>query len=308
MQITKKLVRSYLNYCRCQRQLSPKTLKAYRIDLSQFMEFMKNTDHQLSRANLNRYITDLHKRYKPKSARRKLTSLKAMCNYLVYEEILEASPFTRVRTQFREPLPLPRTIPLRTIQQLFSEAYKELLKAKPGSYQQKANLRNIAVLELLFATGMRVAELCSLKREDIDLSQGSLKVCGKGSKERVLYIGNQDAMAALRGYEEAFHKEITKTGCFFINQRKGRLSDQSVRQMIQKYAAGAGISLHITPHMFRHSFATLLLEADVDIRYIQQILGHSSITTTQIYTHVTTRKQRSILESKHPRNEFHLRV
>ena len=304
MKITQKRIDTYLNYCRYQKKLSPETLKAYRIDLSQFMEFAAGMDKELSRLNLSNYMTELHKKYKPKSVRRKLTSLKAFCNYLVYEDVLDENPFTKIKTTFREPHLLPKTIPLETIQQLFVTAYKELASADPQTYHYKSALRDVAVLELLFATGIRVAELCSLRLEDVSLSDGSLRVYGKGSKERILHVGNNDVLEAVRRYEEAFHSEIVKNGYFFVNLRNAKLSEQSVRNMITRYAKLSGITIHITPHMFRHSFATLLLEEDVDIRYIQQFLGHSSITTTQIYTHVSTSQQKRILQSKHPRNKL----
>lgn len=304
MKITQKRIDTYLNYCRYQKKLSSETLKAYRIDLYQFMDFAARMDKQLSRSNLSSYMTELHKKYKPKSVRRKLTSLKVFCNYLVYEDMLDENPFSKLKTTFREPLLLPKTIPLETIQQLFVTAYKELAAANPPSYHYKSILRDIAVLELLFATGIRVAELCSLRLEDVSLFDGSLRVYGKGSKERILHVGNDEVLEAVRQYEKAFHGEIIKSGYFFVNLRNAKLSEQSVRNMIDKYAKLSGISIHITPHMFRHSFATLLLEEDVDIRYIQQFLGHSSITTTQIYTHVSTNKQKRILENKHPRNKL----
>ena len=119
-----------------------------------------------------------------------------------------------------------------------------------------------------------------------------------------IQIGNKAALSAVAIYHHTFSSAIAKSGWFFVNRIGSQLSDQSVRFMIQKYATLAGVNQHITPHMFRHSFATLLLEEDVDIRYIQQLLGHSSITTTQIYTHVTTKKQRDILATKHPRNKI----
>ena len=308
MKITQKRIDTYLNYCRYQKKLSSETLKAYRIDLTQFMHFAAEMDKQLSRANLSSYMTELHKKYKPKSVRRKLTSLKAFCNYLVYEDVLDENPFSKIKTSFREPHLLPKTIPLETIQQLFVTVYNGLSAANPRSYQYKSILRDIAVLELLFATGIRVAELCSLRVEDVSLSDGSLRVYGKGSKERILHVGNNDVLEAVRQNEKAFHKEIVRSGFFFINVRNAKLSEQSVRKMIEKYARLSGIAIHITPHMFRHSFATLLLEEDVDIRYIQQFLGHSSITTTQIYTHVSTSKQKRILQSKHPRNKLKIDV
>ena len=133
---------------------------------------------------------------------------------------------------------------------------------------------------------MRISELCSLKPSDIDLESNNILIYGKGAKERVIQIGNQEVIAALKLYKEAFGNDIDSCGYFFVNRLQHKLSDQSVRFMINHYAELAGISQHITPHMFRHSFATLLLEQDVDIRYIQRMLGHSSISTTEIYTHV----------------------
>lgn len=165
-------------------------------------------------------------------------------------------------------------------------------------------MRDVAILELLFATGMRISELCSLHTDDIDLIEGSVKIYGKGAKERLIQICNQNVLIALRNYVGCWNDKIQTSNHFFLNRLGNPLSDQSVRYMIQKYCGQAGISLHITPHMFRHSFATFLLEEDVDLRYIQHLLGHSSITTTQIYTHVTLKKQRDILTYKHPRNKL----
>ena len=173
-----------------------------------------------------------------------------------------------------------------------------------STYSQRVLVRDVAILELLFATGMRISELCSLHTDDIDLIEGSVKIYGKGAKERLIQISNQNVLIALRNYAGCWNDGIKSSNHFFLNRLGNSLSDQSVRYMIQKYSGQAGISLHITPHMFRHSFATFLLEEDVDLRYIQRLLGHSSITTTQIYTHVTLKKQRDILTYKHPRNKL----
>ena len=149
---------------------------------------------------------------------------------------------------------------------------------------------------------MRISELCTLRPKNIDFANNTILIYGKGSKERILQIGNPDVLSALTLYKETFQKDIKICGYFFVNRLQHRLSDQSVRYMINHYAKLAEIEQHITPHMFRHSFATLLLEQNVDIRYIQKILGHSSINTTEIYTHVSNVKQKDILFHKHPRN------
>lgn len=138
----------------------------------------------------------------------------------------------------------------------------------------------------------------------MDLHDATIRIYGKGAKERIIQIGNEDVIQLLRHYENEFLTEIKRSGYFFTNPNPSSISDQSIRRMINKYCDLAAINLHITPHMFRHTFATCLLEADVDIRYIQEMLGHSSITVTEIYTHVALSKQKDILTTKHPRNHF----
>lgn len=299
-------IQKYLICCEERKKLNVKTGKAYRIDLSQFLIFMESRDGSYSRSDIAEYIALLHQQYKPRSVKRKIASLKAFFNYLEYEEIYSPNPFSKLKVKFQEPVLLPRTIPLGTIQKIFQAAYDHRHAIGLTQSQQQMVARDIAVLEMLFATGMRVSELCTLRKEDVDLSEGTVWIYGKGAKERMISIENQGVLGALQEYAQIFSIWIDRAGDFFLNRRHNRLSDQSVRQIITKYAALAGISLHITPHMFRHSFATLLLEEDVDIRYIQRFLGHSSITTTQIYTYVSANKQRAILTAKHPRNKITL--
>lgn len=165
-------------------------------------------------------------------------------------------------------------------------------------------MRNVLILELLFSTGMRISELCSLRIGNVILDDYVIKIYGKGSKERLIQICNESVQKLLYSYMQAYCEHDKKETFLFINRLGNQLSEQSVRNMITAYAKKSGINLHITPHMFRHSFATLLLEEDVYIRYIQQMLGHSSITTTQIYTHISLNKQKDILKSKHPRNKI----
>lgn len=297
-------VSHYIDHCRFQKGLSPQTLKAYQIDLNQFIAFVPVSDNGYTKENVQAYIAYLHSKYKVKSVKRKIATLKAFFSYLEFEELIDRNPFRKMQIRLHEPFLLPRTIPLSSIDAILQCAYHQKSLPKNSLYQYRSAQRDIAVLELLFASGMRVSELCSLQPSSVDLANGTIKIYGKGAKERIIQIGNTAVLAALSAYYQAFSEEITKSGWFFTNRLGAQLSDQSVRLLIQKYTTIAGIEQHITPHMFRHSFATLLLEEDVDIRYIQQLLGHSSITTTQIYTHVTSRKQRDILTTKHPRNKI----
>ncbi|MCH5281004.1 MAG: tyrosine-type recombinase/integrase [Lachnospiraceae bacterium] len=291
----------YIEYCECRKHLDPKTLKAYKIDLKQYNDFCSDLSDCFSRRTVDKFITFLHKQYKPKTIKRKIASLKAFFHYMEYKELLDENPFTKLDIRFREAKLLPKTIPFHSIQTFLSTLYaqKELARSQ---YQLQCRIRDIAVIELLFATGIRISELCSLKPEDIDLENHTVLIYGKGAKERILQIGNPEVISALCLYQNTFQKEISDCGYFFVNRLHHKLSDQSVRYMINHYAELSGINLHITPHMFRHSFATLLLEQDVDIRYIQRMLGHSSISTTEIYTHVSNTKQKEILVHKHPRN------
>lgn len=306
MQVLELWIAQYLKDCEFQKGLNSKTLKAYRIDLTQFISFLLQRGDGLTRTGLTAYLADMHRQYQPRTIKRKVASIKAFCNYLEYEEILTENPFLKLRLKLSAPFILPRTIPLPAIESILAAAYRGQTQNGFSKNQQRTQLRDIAVLEMLFAIGIRVTELCSLKPEDINLGTGEIMIFGKGAKERLLQIENPSILHALRLYQDAFESAIKAVDAFFVNRLNRPLSDQSVRLMIRKYALLAGVELHVTPHMFRHSFATLLLEEDVDIRYIQKLLGHSSIVTTQIYTHVAAKKQRDILSAKHPRNRIKL--
>lgn len=299
-------MKNYLSYCQNQKRLDAKTLKAYRIDLTQFeAKISVEALLEITPDLLESYIADLHQKYKPKTVKRKIASLKAFFHYLEFKDQIDRNPFSKIHVKFREPVILPKTIPLHTVETLLSVIYKQSRMAKTDC-QKKNTLRDIAVVELLFATGMRISELCSLKINDINLQDKNILIYGKGGKERKIQIGNNDVICILEQYKASFLTEMQSSSHFFVNQSGSPLSDQSVRRMINKYTELASIEMHITPHMFRHTFATSLLEADVDIRYIQEMLGHSSINITEIYTHVALAKQRDILTTKHPRKNFHI--
>ena len=153
---------------------------------------------------------------------------------------------------------------------------------------------------------MRISEACMLKKENIVYSRSVIKINGKGAKERLIPICYPSLIDSLMLYSETFSEELIESDYFFINKRKSRLSSQSVRHMIKKYCLLANINLHITPHMFRHTFATMLLDQDVDTRHIQVLLGHSNIVTTQIYTHVTSSKKDEIMKYKNPLSKINI--
>lgn len=305
-------IEKFLFHCEFEKRLSEKTLKFYSVDLKQLEAYMfqhyELTDvSKIGKEELKQYIQFISG-FKPKTIKRKIATAKAMFNFLEFEDFIDASPFRKVKISIKEPITLPRVMNIEEANLLFSIAYKELKKKSSvkESYGYMEKVRDVAALELLFGTGVRVAELCSLKYSDIGAGFSSIRVNGKGNKERCIQIINENIKKALQDYYSLFSSKIESRDYFFVNRLGNRLSEQSVRLMVKKYRNKCHITKNITPHVFRHTFATLLLEHDVDIKYIQNLLGHSSIMTTQIYTHVSSEKQTEILTNKHPRNDLKL--
>lgn len=299
-------INKYLHYCKYQKELDDKTIKAYRADLKQFITLIGGNEDDLDKEKLNSYLQYLHRSYRQKTVKRKIASVKALFHYLEEEEIVEINPFHKVKTKFKEEVVLPKIIPRDIIERLLKHLYRERSIEEYSEWHKKIILRDIAVVETLFSTGLRISELCHLQNKYVDLKNGVLCIQGKGGKERYLQIGNSDVLSILNVYKTSFEEEIKKQGYFFVNRYGNPLSEQSARRMIHKYADDIQADMNITPHMFRHSFATYLMEEDVNIRYIQKMLGHSSITTTQIYTYVSTEKEKEILRTKHPRNKMNM--
>ena len=301
-------IAQYLQYCEHHKKLSEKTLKAYKIDFKQFEMFLaeKGVENHLGDIDkevIYEYVTRLSSRYAVKSAKRKVACIKAFFNYMEFEDAISLSPFRKMKIMLREPFRIPKTLSLDEVSAVLSRVYEQGV-SQQTAYQQKNRVRNIAIMELLFSTGMRVGELCNLAVEDIRICDSCIKVLGKGSRERIIYL-NVETVRALKQYQVLFSAELRYADSYFINRLGRRLSEQSVRTVVKNYGYSLG-DKKITPHMFRHSFATLMLEEGVDIKYIQEFLGHSSITTTQIYTHVNRTKQMSIVETMHPRSKVHL--
>jgi len=301
-----EVIKNFKFHCKFERNLSNKTMEAYGIDLNQFEQFKdyKSLDiNEFDKHKLKDYIQSLYELdFKAKTIKRKVAVLKAFFTYLEFDEIILVSPFRKMRISIKEPTTLPKTMELKEIVKILKFLYKikESFNSK-NLYSYKVIVRDIVIIEILFSTGMRVSELCNIKLNNINLQAGIIKIKGKGDKERIIQICDNEAKKVLKEYFELFSEQIKKTKYFLINRLDKQISEQSVRLMIKKYQKISGIDKHITPHMFRHSFATLLLEEGVDVRYIQHMLGHSSISTTQIYTKVNMKQQKKILNSKHPR-------
>ena len=300
-----KQLESYYEDCEFRKRLNEKTIKAYTIDLNQYLEFITTTE--INQKIINEYIHYLNKKYlKYKTIKRKIASVKAFYSYLEYEEIIDYSPFNKIKTKIKEPKLLPKTIQKDYIDKIIHLLLKDLKNSKT-EFQKKISLRNITLISVMFSTGIRVSELCNIKLKDIDLLEKKLKIFGKGSKERILYLGNSNVVQLCQMYL-TYNNTCKKNEYFFLNKFNKKLSEQTVRILLKKIESELELSTHITPHMFRHTFATTLLEKGVDIRYIQNILGHSSISTTKIYTYVTYSKQKEILTNKNPINDYQLNI
>ena len=288
-------VDAFLAHCESERRLDAKTVRAYRGDLRQLLDWASaNAVDGLDRVAVKAYLAFLNERYAPSSAKRKVASLRALLNYLEEEGLIASSPMTGMKVSIQEPRRLPRTVPMADLCAIYD--------FDDGSVAA----RDEAILEMFIATGMRVSELCALDVIDCDLQSRSVRIFGKGSKERVVQLESEPAIRALKRYlserEASCGKAGSEPSALFVNKHCSRMSDRAVREVVSRRAREVDASVAVTPHMLRHSFASLLLEDDVDIRYIQRLLGHSSIKTTEIYTYVSEAKQRDVMRKHNPRN------
>lgn len=302
-------IEEFIHHCIFEKNLSTKTIKAYKTDLIQFVTFFERNNYPLEvssicKTEIQHYI-EFISFFKPKTKKRKIATVKAFLNYLEFEDKIVSNPIRKLRIKIKEPLRLPRCLSFQEMNNIFKTAYQEYTKTTKYSYQFYNALKTLAIIEILFTTGARVSEISNLKINDVDLVSGRISIKGKGNRERLVQINYKDTINILVEYKNAFDDgKKLQNGPFFTNRLKNKLTDQSIREIVKKISKKAAISKNVTPHVFRHSFASLLLENEVDIKYIQLLLGHSSILTTQIYTHVSNNKINQILKLKHPRKDF----
>jgi integrase/recombinase XerD len=309
MQILSDSIRAFLNHCEFERNFSGHTVKAYRLDLAQFSRFTAEQCHsddttRVNRSHIRDYSRHLH-HYKPRTQRRKLAAVKSLFGFLEREGVVEPNPARNLRLDIRVGRILPRTVSLSTLQAFFRALYANrnalLRQARCGNLA----IRDIALFELMFSSGMRVSEISNLRVGTVDLERRAILVRGKGSKERLIPICDIDVHSALVAYVGLPKTPREADAFFFINRFGRRLSEQSIRLVLKHHAKAANIE-KITPHVFRHTVATMLLEQGVDLRFIQTFLGHSSIVTTTIYAHVNDKSQREVLTHRHPRRLLRL--
>ena len=295
-------VERFLSYMTVERGVSPNTVAAYRNDLHQLADFMKGRVRgagvgdgwaRVDAQDLTSYVLELHERgYSDTTRARKLASAKSMFGFLLEEGVITRDP--------TENLSSPRTG--RSLPVALTVGEVEALLSTPEG-DAPEDLRDRAMLELLYASGMRVGELVSLDLGDMDLDQSFVRCFGKGSKERLIPI-HQQAVQAIRSYLAVGRPALAnrRSGdAAFLNQRGQRLTRQGFWLILRRLAIRAGIQRKITPHTLRHSFATHLLRGGAPLRHVQELLGHASITTTQVYTHLTSEHVRTEYESSHPR-------
>ena len=283
-------VSSFLEYLATERGASPHTLRSYAGDLAEFSEFLRRERCSLTDADarvVRAYLAWLHQRRLAKATiARRLASVRSCFRFLARRGTIERSPARQVRSP-RQARRLPSFLP--------KDESKELLDRRTET--SEAAQRDHALLELLYATGIRVAECCGLDCDDLDRSHGTVRVLGKGDKERVVPVGDA-ALAAIDSYLAA---RGGGSGPLFTNHRGGRLTTRSVHRIVGRQARLSGLDRRVTPHTLRHTFATHMLGEGADLRLIQELLGHSRLSTTQRYTHVSPEQLMKVYDAAHPR-------
>ncbi len=285
------LIETFLQHLAVERGASTHTLRSYRADLAQFAAFLaRRGTARLDRVDaptVRAYLAWLHGQGLSRSTiARKLAALRSGFRFLARRGYIARNPAREIRT-----LPLPKRLPAFLP---IDEAWELLESPPPGTVQ---GTRDRALLELLYAAGLRVAELCRLDQGDLDRLQGTVRVVGKGDKERIVPVGDQ-ALHALDAYLAV---RSAGDGPLFQNRRGGRLTVRSVHRIVRAWARRAGVPRPVTPHTLRHTFATHMLDQGADLRLIQELLGHSRLSTTQKYTHVSADRLMKVYDAAHPR-------
>jgi integrase/recombinase XerC len=289
----------FLSWLQVEKGYSPHTVENYRRDVREFFAFIGDQElAALQAKDIRAWVYYLNGRNKANSVARKISALRTFFRYLVRQGVLDVDPTAAVSMP-----KLGRHMPVfLSVDEVFG------LLEEPGS-QDLFQRRDTAILELLYSTGMRVAEIVNLSLAQLDFAAGMVRVLGKGKKERLIPVGSQ-ALDAVTGYLDQRAQLLAKRlaqgkkvdgEALFLNNRGGRLTTRSIERMVQAYALRAGITAPVTPHALRHSFATHLLEMGADLRVVQELLGHASLSTTQKYTHLTVDHLMAVYDKAHPK-------
>lgn len=302
MDLVNELIPHFIEAISSEKGYSVNTCRSYTHDLQEFVTVsarLSETDinamgiEHLDALSIRRYLGFLHKRNKKSSIGRKLSAIRSFFRFIVKRGILEVNP--------AEMVPNPKTESSIPVFLPVDEVFR-LLDSIPLT--SMANLRDRAILELLYSAGIRVSELTSLDVYDVDFQKSMIRVLGKGRKERITPVGGK-AVISIKAYRESLKNqpglELVKNGPLFLNLRNGRLTSRSVARILDKWARHCNISIPVFPHAMRHSFATHLLDSGADLRSVQEMLGHRSLSTTQKYTHVSMDKLMETYDKAHPR-------
>ncbi len=281
----------FIRYLEIEKNYSQHTVTNYKIDLEDFFRFLGDVElEKIDYLVLRKYLAALkEKRLGARSVARHLSALRTFFRFLTKDGYLKSNPILSLSSPKQEKH-LPSFLTEEETGKLIESAFAKDDKDESG-------LRDRAILETFYSTGMRISELVGLNYEDLDFISGIVKVLGKGRKERVVPIGER-AISAIRAYTEKKKKE---SDAVFLNKNGRRISARGVRNIVGKYIRIAGIKQGVSAHTFRHSFATHLLNRGADLRSVQELLGHANLSTTQIYTHLTTDRLKSVYDKAHPR-------
>jgi integrase/recombinase XerC/integrase/recombinase XerD len=294
----------YINTLKVERNLSEKSIKAYYSDLISFNSWLQKNDvTYIDIGVINSYINWLQntKHMKDTSIKRKYVTLKSFSKFLLIKNSITKSPFENMRISFKTSKRLPKVLSSQDIVKLLKSPTEELKNSK-SNFKKLITTRNLAIIELLYCIGIRIGELVNIELKDLDLEEQTLLIHGKGRKDRLLYISSTDVISILKDW--IILREDLTPNCknLFINKYGNKLTIYSIEDIYEKYRKLAELDVKSTPHHLRHTFATQLLNNGADIRAVQEILGHSSITTTQIYTEVSTERKKQVLLKFNGRN------
>lgn len=302
-------INQFIHFLSAEKNASSHTCRCYQRDLREFEEFLKGQEiqqtsevsldwSQVDRITIRKYLSVLYRKNKKSSIARKLSTLRSFFRYLVREKLVPTNPAKIVSTPKVEK-PLPKTLTVDETFKILDSSVPHMEMISDNEAQFRIS-RDRAILELLYSSGLRVGELVGLDLKHLNINLGIVRVMGKGKKERIVPVGEK-AIEALRSYLRS-RGDPDSEEPLFLNSRGGRLTSRSVERLVKKYTRASGIIRTVSPHSLRHSFATHLLDAGADIREIQEMLGHASLSTTQRYIHLSPGKLMEVYDKSHPRS------
>lgn len=288
-------MKEFIEYLKIVKNYSENTIKNYELDLDEFKVYLDHkqiTNFDVDYKEIRGYLEYLSKlNYSKATISRKISSLRTFYKYLYKNNKTKTNPMPLISNPKKDKK-LPKFLFINEVEELLS---------KPD--ETVAGLRDHLILELLYSTGLRVSELVNIKLTDINKNEKTIRILGKGSKERIIIYGNvcNDVLNTYLSKSRSKIKDSNQTSYLILNQKGGKLTDRSVRNIINKYINQTSIKKNISPHTLRHTFATHLLDNGADLKAVQELLGHSDLGTTQIYTHVSNERLREVYRKNHPR-------